>query len=41
MTWGRLLRETLRRDLIEAATYKTYALSRVLGLLGLLSLKLR
>lgn len=36
MTWGRLLRETVRRDLLEAATYKTYALSRVLGLLGLL-----
>jgi hypothetical protein len=36
MRLGRLFRETLRRDLLEAATYKTYALSRVLGLLGLL-----
>jgi ABC-2 type transport system permease protein len=32
----RLCRATLRRDLLEAATYKTYAVSRLGGLAGLL-----
>ena len=33
---ARVLWATLRRDLLEAATYKTWALSRLVGLLGLL-----
>jgi len=32
----RLARATLRRDFLEAATYKTYAVSRLIGLAGLL-----
>lgn len=32
----RTLRATLRRDLLEAATYKTWALSRLVGLFGIL-----